>query len=112
MLTQYINELRKKVHSIDATPEDRLLFAYAQAYRKGEQALSAFRGRLVVKEINTKYDSNAQIAILFNEKSEPHEYATYQAFRALCKQKADEKMSSLKNKLETAINALTQEEKE
>ena len=112
MLTQYINELRRRVHSIDATPEDGLLFAYAKAYYKGEAALKKYRDRLVVREINAVYDTNAQLAFLFNQASKPEEYAAYQAFRVLCKQKADEKMSSLKDELETALSVLKQEEKE
>lgn len=104
MLTQYTNELRKKVHSGQATAEDRELFAYAQAYRKGEEGLKAFRRRLISKEINAKYDSNAQIAILFNAESEPHEYATYQAFRIECKARADATMERFRAMLEEAIN--------
>ena len=103
MLTQYLNELRKKAHSIDATSEDRLLFAYVKAYCKGEAALEKYRDRLVVKEINAVYDTNAQLAFLFNQVLKPDEYAAYQAFRVECKAKADATMARLKAELEKAV---------
>lgn len=103
MLTRYINELRRKVNSIDATPEDRLLFAYAKAYYKGEEALKKFRKRLIAREINAVHDNDAQLAILFNQYIEPAEYEAYQAFRVECKARADATMARLKAELEKAV---------
>ena len=104
MLDKYINELRAKIFSTDATAEDRELFAYAQSYKKGEEGLKAFRDRLIAKEINATYDRDAQLAILFNKDEEPYEYATYQAFRVSCKANADTVMANLKIKLETLLS--------
>lgn len=107
MLDKYINELRIKINRLEATAEDRERFAYAQAYKRGEEGLKAFRDRLIAKEINATYDSNAQLAILFNKDTEPSEYEAYQAFRAECKTKADEEMARLKEELNVALMAFT-----
>lgn len=103
MLDKYINELRKKIFKGVATAEENERFAYAQSYKKGEEGLKAFRDRLIAREINATYDSNAQLAILFNKDTEPAEYESYQAFRAACKAKVDEHMAKLKAELETRL---------
>lgn len=104
MLDKYINELKIKTFRSIATAEERELFAYAQAYRRGEEGLKAFRDRLIAKEINATYDRDAQLAILFNKDTKPYEYATHQAFRVSCETKADKRMAELKAELEAAIS--------
>lgn len=108
MLTQYIDELRKKIFSPEATVEDRERFSYAQSYKKGADALKAYRDRLIAREINAVHDKDAQFAILFNKDTEPEEYEAYQAFRIECKAKVDEHMAKLKAELEASIKLMNQ----
>lgn len=81
----------------------RKALQFARAYLKGEEALDKLRGRLIDKEIGTRYDHGAQIAILFNKETAPTEFAEYQSFRAACKAKVDADLATMKANLLSAL---------
>ena len=100
----YVNNLDKQIREGNYSFGDRDRLAYARAYMQGEEGLTKYRDRAIARHISKTYNSDAQLAILFNEHREPEEYAAYQVFRAQCKETVDAKMEALKTELENALN--------
>lgn len=101
---KYINTLVKQVReSRDMAERNalRVKLDYARAYAKG--TLADFRDKAIEREIGKTYTVGAQIAILYNEGTNPEEYSAYQAFRETCKAKVDADMAKLANELESEI---------
>lgn len=103
-IKQYLYNLMKQAREGDRSPETREKIAYARAYIQGDEALNKYRDRAIAREIGKTYDSDAQLAILFNKDSHPEEYEAYQVFRAECKAKVDAELEAKKAELEDIVN--------
>lgn len=72
-----LKEQASKSESIEEQEAIKAKIAYAMAYKNGEQGLKNYRDRAIVSAICRKYSRDDQLAILFNEKTKPEEYAVY-----------------------------------
>lgn len=103
-IKQYVYNLSKQIREGERSPEAREKLAYARAYMQGEAALEKYRDSAIAREIGKTYNSDAQLAILFNKDIHPEEYEAYQTFRTECKAKVDAELEAKKAELEEIIN--------
>ena len=105
-INQYIENLRSTLPSRPSRQDWNKvepMLSYARAIAKGEDALKAYRSKLIAKEINTEVNRDTQIAIMFNRDIEPEEYQKYQDFRAACKAKVDDYLANLQATLDKIL---------